>query len=264
MLVMFIGDIVGNPGRKALKELLPKLKRKYDPHFIIANGENAAGGKGLTRSIAAELFELGIHGLTMGNHTWDQKEIFEFIDSETRIVRPANYPEGVPGRGMVFLKRGGKELAIMNLQGRTFLPPLDDPFRKADDLIDQASSRTRCILLDLHAEATSEKIAMGWYVDGRVSVLVGTHTHVQTNDETILPGGTAYITDVGMTGPRDSVLGMDTETVLQKFMIQLPVRFKVAEGIWVFHAVLIDIDESNGKAKSIIKIRLSENDVLFD
>lgn len=257
--VLFIGDIVGSVGRKALEETLPKLRDKYDPTFIIANGENAAGGRGLTGAIAKFLFDLGIHGITMGNHTWDNKDIFDFIDREARLVRPANFPEGTPGRGFATLKANGKELVIANIQGRTFLPPLDCPFRTVDAILEQLPKKNKCILVDFHAEATSEKIAMGWHLDGRVSAVVGTHTHVQTHDERILPQGTAYITDVGMVGPRDGVLGMERQSVLQKFRTQLPVRFMVDEGKWHFHAVVIDIDDDSGLAKRIEIVRLEED-----
>jgi hypothetical protein len=262
--VLFIGDIVGNVGRRAVKQYLPILKQKYNPHIVIANGENAAGGKGLTQAVAQELFEMGIHGLTLGNHAWDQREIFDFIDKEPRIVRPANYPDGTPGRGYTVIQAGGKELVIVNVQGRTFLPPLEDPFRMMDRLLDEIKKKHRCILVDFHAEATSEKISLGWYLDGRVSVVLGTHTHVQTHDERILPKGTAYVTDVGMVGARDGVLGMDRQPVLQKFLSQLPVRFTVAEGKWQFHAVLIEIDEGSGLARQIKLIRQYEDDLMFE
>ncbi|MFD0616791.1 TIGR00282 family metallophosphoesterase [Paenibacillus sp. GCM10027629] len=259
MKVLFIGDIVGNTGRKALKYMLPQLKDKYNPHIIIANGENAAGGKGITGAIAREFYDMGIHGLTMGNHTWDNKEIFEFIDDDQRIIRPANYPEGTPGRGWMTVKANGKELTVINMQGRTFLPPIDCPFKKADEILDQVKKKS-CIFFDFHAETTSEKIAMGWYLDGRVSVMVGTHTHVQTNDDMILPEGTAYITDVGMVGSKEGVLGVNREAVLHKFKTQLPVRFTVDEGKWMFHAVYVEIDESTGRATRIEKIRRYEDE----
>lgn len=259
--VLFIGDIVGSVGRKSVQDVLPALKKKYAPDFIIANGENAAGGKGITADIAKQFFDLGIHGLTMGNHTWDNKNIFDFIDQERRIVRPANYPTGTPGQGLMTLKDREKELTIINLQGRAFLPPLDCPFQKADQMIHQLPKKTKCILVDFHAEATSEKIAMGYYLDGRVSAVIGTHTHVQTHDERILSGGTAYITDVGMSGPRDGVLGMEKEAVLQKFTTQLPVRFQVQEGKWHLHAVVIDIDEETGKSTRIQLVRMEEDQI---
>ncbi|WP_419873163.1 TIGR00282 family metallophosphoesterase [Candidatus Pristimantibacillus sp. PTI5] len=263
MNVLFIGDIVGNVGRSALKRVLPALKSKYNPHIIIANGENAAAGRGITATIAKEFFEWGIHGITMGNHTWDNKDIFEWIDDEPRLVRPANYAAGAPGQGMAFIKAAGKQLAIINLQGRTFLPPIDCPFRKADELIEEAKEQTNNILVDFHAEATSEKIAMGWHLDGRASIVLGTHTHVQTNDETILPGGTAYITDVGMVGPKEGVLGMERNAVLHKFITQLPVRFVVDEGKWHLHAISVQIDDATGQARKIEKIRLTEDEWLL-
>jgi metallophosphoesterase (TIGR00282 family) len=264
MRILFIGDIVGAVGRKALKACLPGLKTKYNPTFIIANGENAAAGRGITLAITKELFEMGIHGITMGNHTWDQKEIFDFIDREPRMVRPANFPKGTPGRGYTTIKVKNHELVIVNLQGRTFLPPLDCPFEKADRILEEIDASSKFILVDFHAEATSEKLAMGWHLDGKVSAVVGTHTHVQTHDERLLPLGTAYITDVGMTGPRDGILGMEKVSVMQKFVTQLPVRFVVDEGKWHFHAVCIDLDPNTGSAKKIQLIRKDEDQILFD
>ncbi|MGO4540267.1 TIGR00282 family metallophosphoesterase [Paenibacillus sp. 2TAB19] len=261
--VLFIGDIVGNVGRSALKRVLPALKSKYNPHIIIVNGENAAAGRGITANIAKEFFEWGVHGITMGNHTWDNKDIFEWIDDEPRLVRPANFHESAPGQGMAFIKAGGKQLAIINLQGKTFLPPIDCPFAKADELVEQASQKTNNILVDFHAEATSEKIAMGWHLDGRASIVVGTHTHVQTNDDSILPGGTAYLTDVGMVGPKEGVLGMERNAVLHKFITQMPVRFVVDEGKWHLHAVSVQLDDATGKATKMQKIRLTEDEWLL-
>lgn len=251
-------------GRKALKTVLPRLKTKYNPHIIIVNGENSAAGRGITSAIMKEMFDLGVHGITMGNHTWDNRDIFEFIDEEDRLIRPANFPKGTPGRGHTVVKGNGKELVIMNLQGRTFLPPLDCPFMKADEIIESVKKKHKCIFVDFHAEATSEKIAMGWYLDGRVSAVVGTHTHVQTHDERILPGGTAFVTDVGMVGPRDGILGMERGAVMQKFLTQLPVRFVVDEGTWHFHGVIMELDETNGQAKSIQLIRMYEEDLMFE
>ncbi len=259
MKVVFIGDIVGNVGRDTVKRLLPWIKDKYQPHIIIANGENAAGGRGINAAIARELFEWGVHGITMGNHTWDNREIFEFIDDEPRLIRPANLPPGTPGAGSAVIKVGNKELAIVNLIGRTFLPPSDCPFRAADEIVDELRRKHRCILVDFHAEATSEKIAMGWHLDGRASLVVGTHTHVQTNDDRILPEGTAYVTDAGMTGPRDGVLGMERETVIRKFMTGLPARFQVADTKWILSGVFVDIDEATGKAVKVQTIRVDED-----
>lgn len=264
MNILFIGDIVGSQGRKALQLNLPYLKNKYRPDFIIVNGENAAGGKGITGTIAHQFFEMGVHGITMGNHTWDNKEIFDIIDKESRLIRPANFPEGTPGCGVAILKSGQKKLAIINLQGRTFLPPLDCPFTTLDRLLQDIRLQTRCILVDFHAEATSEKIALGWHADGKVSALVGTHTHVQTHDERVLPGGTAYVTDVGMTGSYEGVLGMKKDAVLYRFRTQMPSRFQADDGKWQLHAVAIDVDENSGCAKNIQLIRIYEDDVLFE
>lgn len=263
MKVLFIGDIVGSTGRAAVKKVLPGLQSKYNPHIVIANGENAAGGKGITGPIVRELLEIGVHGITMGNHTWDNKDIFEWIDDQPKLVRPGNYPPGAPGRGAALIKANGKQLAIVNLQGRTFLPPIDCPFRMADELLEEVSKQTACVLVDFHAEATSEKIAMGWYLDGRASLVVGTHTHVQTNDDRVLPGGTAFISDVGMVGSMEGVLGMERESVLRRFLTQMPARFVADEGKWHFHAVLADLDESTGRANAIQKLRLTEEDWLL-
>jgi metallophosphoesterase, MG_246/BB_0505 family len=259
MKVVFIGDIVGNVGRDTVKRLLPWIKDKYQPHIIIANGENAAGGRGINASITRDLFDWGVHGITMGNHTWDNREIFEFIDDEKRMIRPANLAPGTPGRGYTYIKAGSKELAIVNLIGRTFLPPSECPFRAADEILEEVRKKTKCVLVDFHAEATSEKIAMGWHLDGRASLVVGTHTHVQTNDDRILPGGTAYLTDAGMTGPRDGVLGMEKENVLYKFLTGLPTRFQVADTKWILSGLCVEIDESTGKATKIQKIRVDED-----
>ncbi|MCY7763345.1 2',3'-cyclic-nucleotide 2'-phosphodiesterase [Bacillus spizizenii] len=264
MRILFIGDVVGSPGRDMVKEYVPKLKTKYKPHFTIINGENAAHGKGLTEKIYHSLIQSGADAITMGNHTWDKKEIFDFIDDVPNLVRPANFPEGTPGKGITYVKANGKELAVINLQGRTFLPPLDDPFLKADELIDEASKRTPYIFIDFHAEATSEKLALGWYTDGRASAVVGTHTHVQTADNRILPKGTAYITDVGMTGPYDGILGMDRETIIKRFKTNLPVRFTVAEGKTTLSGVVIDIDDQTKKAVKIERILINDDHMFFE
>lgn len=253
--VLMVGDIVGRPGRKTAKTLLKKYRREYNIDLILANGENAAGGNGLTRSVANELYEAGIDIITMGNHTFDKREILEFIDHEQRLLRPANYPPGTPGCGsLVFRIRNNLKMAVLNLSGRVFLPALDCPFRLGEQIAAQLRKETPLILVDFHAEATSEKIAFGWFMDGKVSAVIGTHTHVQTADERILPQGTGYITDVGMTGPRDSVLGVDKEIVIQKFITQLPVRFEVAGGPSQLNALLLDLDETSGKTIKIERI----------
>ncbi|ASS91490.1 TIGR00282 family metallophosphoesterase [Aeribacillus pallidus] len=264
MKVLFVGDVVGAKGREMVEQYLPKLKKKYNPEVTIVNGENSAHGKGITMKIYQKLLSLGVQAVTMGNHTWDKKEIFEFIDEAKALVRPANFPEGTPGKGIVYVEADGKELAVINLQGRTFLPAIDCPFRKADELIQEAKKRTPYIFVDFHAEATSEKQAMGWYLDGKVSAVVGTHTHVQTADERILDKGTAFITDVGMTGPYDGILGVDREAVLKKFLTNLPVRFEINEGRGQLNAVLVEIEEGNGKAKSIKRILINDDHVYFD
>jgi len=260
MKVLFVGDIVGSAGRRALKENLQALKLKHHPDFIVVNGENAAGGRGITEKIANEFFELGVQCITMGNHTWDNKDIFHFIDREPRLIRPINYPAGTPGLGSCTMKSNGKELTVVNAMGRTFLPPLDDPFSAVDDFLASEKKRAKAVLVDMHAEATSEKLAFGWYLDGRVSAVVGTHTHVQTNDDQVLPKGTGYITDVGMTGSREGILGMEREPVIKKFLTQLPVRFTADEGRYQFHAVIIDIDDTTGLSKSIKTIRIYEGE----
>lgn len=261
--VVFIGDVVGSVGRKALRAVLPRLKTNYPRALFIANGENAAGGRGITHQIAREFYEQGISGITLGNHTWDQKEIFDFIDDDHRLIRPANFPEGTPGLGATVLKAMEGEVLLINLQGRTFLPPIDCPFRKVDEILEEARNQYKYVIVDFHAEATSEKIAMGWYLDGRVSAVVGTHTHVQTNDERILPQGTAVLTDIGMTGPRDGILGMERSAVIQKFVTQLPVRFNVDEGKWHFHAVFIELNDTTGAAESIKLLRFDEDSFIF-
>ncbi len=254
--ILFIGDIVGRPGRRAVKELVRDYRKKYKLDLVIANGENAAGGNGITKAIADELYDNYIDIITMGNHTWDKKEIFEFIDHEQYLIRPANYPPETPGRGYGIIKvKGGIKVAVMNLSGRVFLPPLDCPFRKATELLDEIKRETKISIIDFHAEATSEKVAFGWYMDGLVSAVIGTHTHIQTADERILPQGTAYITDAGMTGPRDSVLGVEREMVIKKFISQMPVRFETAKGDSQLNGILLEINEVTGKTESIKRIQ---------
>ncbi|MEH7107013.1 MULTISPECIES: TIGR00282 family metallophosphoesterase [Bacillaceae] len=264
MNLLFIGDVVGSPGRDMVKEYLPKLKEKYRPQLTIINGENAAGGKGITEKIYRQFLEWGAQAVTLGNHAWDNREIFEFIDQAKYLVRPANFPRNTPGEGIIFLKINQYEVAIINLQGRTFMNPIDDPFQKADELVEKARKRTPFIFVDFHAEVTSEKQAMGWYLDGKVSAVVGTHTHVQTADHRILPGGTAYLTDVGMTGPYDGILGVEKEAVLKRFLTSLPVRFEVPkEGRNQLSAVLIDLDAKSGHAKKIQPILINDDHPFF-
>jgi len=254
--LLIIGDVVGRSGRRAVKVNLGRLKKELALDMVIANGENAAGGKGITKEVAHELFASGVDVLTMGNHVWNKREAFEYIDGEIRIIRPANYPPGVPGIGAgVFDKCKKAKVAVVNLAGRVFLQSIDCPFRKADEILERLAGKVRVVIIDFHAEATSEKVALGWYLDGRVSALIGTHTHVQTADECILPGGTAYITDIGMTGPFNSIIGVKKEMVLDSFITQIPQRFEVATGPFQFNGVVVDIDENSGKATAITRIQ---------
>lgn len=255
--ILFLGDIVGKPGRRAVERGLPRLVQAHRPLFVIANGENAAAGIGITPALAEDLFRYGIDAITLGNHAFHKKEIQSYLDSGRPIVRPLNMPPSVPGRGWVILERDGVRLAVANLCGRVYMDAYDDPFAAADWLVDQ--TRSAHLLVDFHAEATSEKIAMGWYLDGRASAVVGTHTHVTTADERILPQGTATITDVGMTGPRDSVLGMDRRIVLQRFKTMLPIRFEVAEEPGVISGVVIGVETNTGRARSISRVQYSDS-----
>lgn len=255
--ILFIGDIVGKPGRQVVQNVLPRLREEFSPDLIIANGENAAGGNGLTPQIAEELFACGIHVLTGGNHIWKQREILEYINREPRVIRPANYPEGVPGNYTYLWEKGGVKVAVLNLLGRVFMEPIDCPFKRGEREVALLSRITPNIVVDFHAEATSEKVAMGWFLDGKVSAVCGTHTHVQTADERILPGGTAYISDIGMTGAFDSVIGVDKEAVLTKFLTGLPVRFEVAKRDPRLCGVKIIINELNGKAISVQRFQFS-------
>ncbi|AFQ44648.1 TIGR00282 family metallophosphoesterase [Desulfosporosinus meridiei] len=257
MHILFIGDIVGKPGREAIKRFLKPLQEKHQIDVTIANGENAAAGKGLTKEIADELYANGIEFLTMGNHVWDQRDIMNFIDRESRLIRPANYPVGAPGQGHGFIRTKGKKIGVLNLSGRVFLPSLDDPFSGAIRWINQIKQETSIIIVDFHAEATSEKVAMGWFLDGKVSAVIGTHTHIQTADARLLDQGTAYITDVGMTGPRDSVLGVKKEIIINRFLTQLPAKFELANGPIQLNAVVLDIDEETGKARRIEAIQVT-------
>lgn len=265
MKILFIGDVVGSPGRDMIKDYLPKLKEKYHPTITIINGENAAAGKGITESIYRQFLEWGAQVITMGNHTWNKKEIYDFIDDAKYLIRPANFPENNPGKGIVYLNINGVQVAVINLQGRTFMPAIDDPFLKVDELIEEAKKKTNIIFVDFHGEATSEKQALGWYVDGRVSAVVGTHTHTQTADERILHEGTAYITDVGMTGPYDGILGVERDAVLKRFLTSMPVRFETTkEGRAQLNAVLISIDDRTGKAEKIQRILINDDHPFFE
>ncbi len=255
MKILFFGDIIGRPGRHAITNILPRWKTIYSPDIIIANGENTAAGMGITQTVASELFGAGINVLTLGNHTFSKKEAEQLLVNESRIIRPANYPDGVPGFGYGIYKAGNSRLAVVNLLGRTFMEPADDPFKVAADLLPLIKSHTNCILFDIHAEATSEKAAIAWHFDGKVSAVVGTHTHVQTSDERVFPQGTAFITDVGMVGPQDSILGMQKDGVLKKFLTRMPSRFEVAGGNVIINAVVIELNDVTGKAQSITRIQ---------
>ncbi len=259
MNLLFVGDIFGNPGRGAVRKLLPGLRREHEVDIVVANCENAAGGKGVTEKIARDMFSAGCDVLTGGNHIYAQRESMDFIEREERLVRPMNYPPGAPGRGYVLHQSAaGFPLGVVNLCGRAFMGPhYDDPFRAADDAIEALRPLTPLIVVDFHAETTSEKIAMGWYLDGRVTALVGTHTHIPTADERLLHQGTAYITDVGMTGPYDSVIGMDKDIVLEGLRTQRPKRYEVAAAREVaLCAVLITVEAESGRAESIRRIRV--------
>jgi len=256
--LLFIGDIIGKTGRQALSRELHRLVDRHMVDLVIANGENAAGGFGLTEEVARDLYKLGVGVLTSGNHIWDKKEALEFIRREEKLLRPANYPEGAPGCGSaVFTTAGGVKVAVLNLEGRVFMNNLECPFRVADREIARLKQETPVIFVDFHAEATSEKASLGCYLDGRASAVIGTHTHVQTADERILPGGTAYMTDAGMTGAFDSVIGMRKEEAIAKFLTQLPVRFEVAKGKIRLNGAVIEVDENSGKALAIERINIS-------
>jgi len=259
--ILFIGDIVGEPGRRAVQTLLPKLRAQHGLDFIIANGENSAGGNGITPRIATELFAAGIDVITSGDHLWDQKEVMELLASERRFLRPTNYPTGTPGQGSGIYevkspssKVQGLKVGVLNAQGRTFMPALENPFSIVPPEIERLRAETKIILMDMHAEATSEKIAMGRMLDGRVSAVIGTHTHVQTADEQIFPGGTAYLSDAGFTGPHESVLGREIEPVIKRFITNMPQRFEVAKGRVMLHGAVVEVDETSGQATGIWRV----------
>lgn len=253
MRILFIGDVCGKPGRRIVQRRLPALRRTLAVDFVVANGENIAGGTGITKETVTELLGAGVDVLTGGNHTWQKREAYELLDAEPSVVRPANYPPGVPGQGSALVRGAAGVLAVLNLQGRVFMLPLDDPFRVGHSEAARLREVTPFIVVDFHAEATSEKIALAWHLDGLVSAIVGTHTHVQTADERVLPGGTAYITDVGMTGPRDGIIGMDRRAILERFLTQLPARFEVAKGPVQLNAVVVETD-GLGRATGIHRI----------
>jgi len=264
MRVLFIGDIVGSPGREIVRDRLADLASQKRIDLVIANGENSASGFGITPKIVEELLKCGVEVISGGNHSWDRREIIEFMPYEPRLLRPANFPDGNPGKGMYLgTARNGVKFAVINLQGRVFLPAIDDPFRKADELLASLLADVAFVLVDMHAETTSEKIAIGWYLDGRATAVVGTHTHVATADERVLPQGTAYITDVGMTGPHAGVIGMDRAGIIKKFLDGLPARFEVAQGDVQLNAVLVETDDDGPRnsagrlrATSIERLRL--------
>jgi len=258
--LLFIGDIVGNPGRRAVKELVPKLRQEHGIDFVIANGENSAGGSGITVRTAAEIFSAGVDVITSGDHLWDQKEVTELLNNEPRFLRPLNYPAGTPGRGSGIFEIPNPQsairnsIAIMNVQGRTFMADLENPFHAIRHEVERVRQQTPVIFVDVHAEATSEKIALARMLDGQVSVVIGTHTHVQTADEQIFPAGTAYLTDAGFTGPQESVLGREIQPVIQRFLTNMPQRFEVAKERVMLNGAIVEIDHQTGKARQIVRV----------
>jgi hypothetical protein len=261
MKIFFIGDIIGSPGRMAVRELLPGLMAKKKIDFVIANCENAAAGFGVTKKNMEELFSYHIDVLTSGNHIWNKKEVLEFIGDYEKLLRPANYPATTPGTGVVVVTaKSGDHVGIINLAGRVFMQPSDCPFVTAKNKIAELREKTKIIIVDIHAEATSEKKALGWYLDGEVTAVLGTHTHVQTADETILPQGTAYISDAGMTGPFDSVIGIDKEIIIERFLTQMPNKFDLAKNDIRMQGVILDIDAESGKAKAIERVSVKLKD----
>ena len=259
MRVMLTGDVVGRPGRTAFQEYTPKLRKEKGIDVVIVNGENSAGGKGFTRKSLDALYHAGADIITSGNHVWDKKDVMEFIDQERFLIRPANYPEGTPGKGYCIFPFKAKNIGVINLSGRAFMPALDCPFQKIEEILREIKKECDILFLDFHAETTSEKMAMGWYLDGRVNGVVGTHTHIQTADARILPKGTAYITDLGMTGPWNSILGVKTEIILKKFTTAMPCRFDLEEeGPMVYSAVIIDIDDNTNQTTAIERVMIIE------
>jgi len=264
--VLFVADVIGSPGRRVLGQLLRLVRADVRADAVVVNGENSAGGFGITADIVKEFFELGVAVITTGNHVWDKKEILPLLDSEPRLLRPANYPPANPGHGVVVVPVGERRLAVLNLQGRTFMTPIDDPFRMVDSLLEELNAREEkpdAVVIDFHAEATSEKQAFGRYVDGRVAAVVGTHTHVQTADERVLPGGTAYLTDLGMTGGHDGIIGMKTEISLERQLLQSRgERMQPADGELHLQGAVVDLDEKTGRARSIRRVHVPYERVL--
>lgn len=256
-----IGDIYGKTGRQAAQQCIPILKTKYQLDMVVANGENSAGGVGITKKVLDEIVAAGVDVVTSGNHIWDKKEIFQFINQEPYLIRPANYPPETPGKGYCIFEVNDKKIGVANISGRTFMPDLDCPFRKADEILEVLTQECDMILFDFHAETTSEKMAMGWYLDGRVTCMVGTHTHIQTSDERILPEGTAYITDLGMVGPWNSVLGVDKDLVVKKFLTGLPVKFDIASGPHVFCGLVIIVDDQTNMVQKVKRIMIREDEI---
>lgn len=259
MRILMVGDVFGKKGRELFKELTPRLKAERKIDFVVVNGENSAGGKGIVRRIFDELCQAGADVVTSGNHIWDNKEVMNFIDDEPYLVRPANYPPGTPGRGWCVYQLKSKRIAVVNMSGRAFMPPVDCPFQRIEDILYELKGRADIILVDFHAETTSEKMALGWYLDGRVTAVVGTHTHVQTADERILHKGTAFISDLGMTGPWDSVIGDDVECIIRRFTTGMPVRFVAEEtGPGVYSGVIIDVNDKTNEAVAIERILVKQ------
>ena len=258
MRILIVGDVVGRPGRKAFGKYTKELRQNHNIDIVIVNGENSAGGKGVSRKSLDELYAAGADIVTSGNHIWDNREVQGLIDDEPYLVRPANYPEGAPGKGWCLYPFKAKNIAVINLSGRAFMPDMDCPFQKIDDILSEIGEQADIKILDFHAETTSEKMAMGFYLDGRVQVVVGTHTHIQTADERLLPNSTAYITDLGMVGPWNSVLGVKSDIIIKKFTSCMPVRFDLADGPAVYSAVIVEIDDATNKAVAVERLLIKE------
>ena len=264
MRILILGDVMGRPGRRAVRDLVPSLISEERLDLVVANAENAAGGMGVDIKSAKELMSAGVNVLTSGNHIWKKKEIYAYLEQEDRLLRPANFPAGAPGKGWCTWRHGDLSALVVNVQGRVFMPNhVEDPFRCVDAILKEHGQHSKVVIVDMHAEATSEKNAMGWYLDGRVSAVFGTHTHIQTSDERILPNGTAYITDVGMCGPFDSVIGMEKETVISGFITQLPRKFEVAQGNVVLQGIVVDVDPTTGKAREMRRLRLHHEPLTY-